>query len=411
MKNAVILQIAWRNIWRSPLRSSVLICSVALGVWAGIFIMAFANGLNQQRTESTLLTGMGHVQLHAEGYRQDPQLALFKSREEETKIKALLQNGDWRASSSRLIAEGMAASSKSASGVKLTGVNPAKEGYINRVDDKLINGKWISGDGENKLAMGKKLADKLGLSLGSRLVITTQDADDELISLAFRVEGIFRTGHRAIDEMQVFLDKEVLADALGLPSGSWHEMALLHADAHELERDRLALQEALGKKIEAASWTTLSPELGYADEMMANTLLIFMAIILFALAFGIINNMLMAVLERRRELGMLMAVGMNRIRIFNMVMLETLFISLIGGPLGMALGYITNSFFQNRGMNLSFYSEGLEEYGIDTIIYPMLEAQWYGQLALMVALTALISGLFPAIRALKMNPIETMRTL
>lgn len=411
MNTAVILQIAWRNIWRSPLRSSVLICSVALGVWAGIFIMAFANGLNQQRTESTLLTGLGHVQLHAEGYRQDPLLAKFLNEELEKQIGEQLDEGLWQDRSTRLIADGMAASSKTASGVKLIGVEPQAEGRINRVDDKLVEGQWIQSGQGNKLAMGKKLADKLGLSLGSRLVITTQGADEELISLAFRVEGIFRTGHRAIDEMQVFLDKEVLADALGLPSGSWHEMALLHADAHALEGDRVVLQEALGKKIEAASWTTLAPELGYADEMMANTLLIFMAIILLALAFGIINNMLMAVLERRRELGMLMAVGMNRLRIFGMVMLETLFISLIGGPLGIGLGYLTNAILQQRGMDLSFYSEGLEEYGIDTVIYPLLEAHWYGQLALMVALTALISGLFPAIRALKMNPIETMRTL
>lgn len=248
-------------------------------------------------------------------------------------------------------------------------------------------------------------------SIGSRLVITTQNADEELISIAFRVEGIYQTGNSAIDEMQVFTDRKQLTEHLELAPGDWHEMSILGNDPHQLEQAISAIQLAEGPAIEVVPWTVLSPELGYADEMMANSLLIFMSIILFALAFGIINNMLMAVLERRRELGMLMAVGMNKRRVFSMVMLETLMVTLLGGPTGMLLGYVTIQILLVYGLDLSLYSAGLEEYGIDTVIYPLLQAHWYAQLALMVGLTAILSGLIPAMRALRMNPIETMRSL
>lgn len=407
----IIGRVAWRNIWRSPLRSGLLISSVALGVWAGIFIMAFANGLNQQRTEAALLSGMGHLQLHSEGYRKDPKLGTVLHQQQELEAQKALEELGWPKFSTRICAEAMASSSKSASGIQLYGVDAEQEASINRVAHQLIEGEWLNGKASNTLVMGKKLADKLGLALGSRLVITTQKADEELISLAFRVGGIYRTGNRAIDEMQVFTDRSMLTEQLDLISGDWHEMSVLSNDPKRLEEPIAFLQSALGSGIEVVPWTVLSPELGYADEMMANSLLIFMSIILFALAFGIINNMLMAVLERRRELGMLMAVGMNKRRVFSMVMLETLMVTLIGGPLGMLLGYGTIQILMEYGLDLSVYSAGLEEYGIDTVIYPLLQAHWYAQLALMVGLTAVLSGLIPALRALRMNPIETMRSL
>ncbi len=407
----IIARIAWRNIWRSPQRSGLLIASVALGVWAGIFIMAFANGLNQQRTASVLLSGMGHLQLHADGYRKDPKLKTVLHQQQASAAVRALDDLGWPNFSARICAEAMASSSKSAAGIQLFGVDAEREASINRVAQKMIAGEWLNGEASNTLIMGKKLAEKLDLTIGSRLVITTQSADEELISIAFRVGGIYQTGNSAIDEMQVFTDRKQLTEHLELAPGDWHEMSILGHDPHQLEQAISAIQLAVGPAIEVVPWTVLSPELGYADEMMANSLLIFMSIILFALAFGIINNMLMAVLERRRELGMLMAVGMNKRRVFSMVMLETLMVTLLGGPTGMLLGYVTIQILLVYGLDLSLYSAGLEEYGIDTVIYPLLQAHWYAQLALMVGLTATLSGLIPAMRALRMNPIETMRSL
>jgi ABC-type lipoprotein release transport system permease subunit len=373
--------------------------------------MAFANGLNLQRKQAALMTGMGYAQIHADSYRKDPELANWLNSTLERKVHSLIENTSWTKASTRVLANGMAASSKTASGISLLGVDYLQEANLNRVAEKIIDGQWLDGSEQNEVVLGKKLAEKLDLEIGSRMVITFQSADDELISLAYKLKGIFSTGNRALDEMQVFIARDRLASQLGLPQGSWHEMALIRSNSDQLNEDIEHIQTTLGDKIEVSPWTTLVPELAYADEMMASSLLIFMSIILMALAFGIINNMLMAVLERKRELGMLMAVGMNKWKVFRMVMLETVFVSLIGGPTGMGLGYITNSILKKTGLDLSFYSEGLQEFGIDSVIFPVLEAHWYVQLAIMVVLTALISGLFPAMRALRMNPIETMRTI
>lgn len=410
MNGFLLLRISWRNIWRSPVRSLVLISSVALGIWSGVFILAFANGLNLQRTESAILSGMGHAQVHEKDYRSDPQIGLLIKG--ESIIQSIQQSSShWQEYSFRLVMDGMAASARTASGVKILGVDPELEASLNTVSEKIIEGEWLDDSSKLQIVIGQELAEKLGLKLGSRMVVTLQDANEELVSLAYRIKGIYKTGNRGIDEFQVFTLRSKMADGIGLSPDSWHELSLLHSNAETLEVDAITLQSQIGDDMEVASWRTLSPELGYADETMATMLFIFMGIILMALAFGIINNMQMAVLERKKELGMLMAIGMNRFKVFLMIVIETLLISFIGAPIGLILGACTNWILAETGLDMSFYQEGLEEFGIDSVIYPILEAYRYGQISIMVIITGLLSSLSPAYRVLRMNPIETIRSI
>ena len=130
-----------------------------------------------------------------------------------------------------------------------------------------------------------------------------------------------------------------------------------------------------------------------------------------ALAFGIVNTMLMAVLERVRELGMLMALGMRRRRVFVMIMLETMYLSTVGGPLGLLIGYTTIAYLGKRGIDLTDYSEGLEAIGYDSILYPLLQPMDYVQIVIGVILTAFLASLYPAWKAIKLRPIDALHTI
>jgi ABC-type antimicrobial peptide transport system permease subunit len=145
--------------------------------------------------------------------------------------------------------------------------------------------------------------------------------------------------------------------------------------------------------------------------MMKQVIVIFMAIIMLALAFGIVNNMLMAVLERKRELGVLMALGMNRWKVFFMIMSETLMMSLFGGVLGVALAFFSIDYFGELGITLTGFEQGLAEFGMENTIYPFLDSSSYGLFAVMVVTTALVAGLFPARFALQNNPVESIRSI
>jgi ABC-type lipoprotein release transport system permease subunit len=165
------------------------------------------------------------------------------------------------------------------------------------------------------------------------------------------------------------------------------------------------------KNYKVASWDELSPELGYAQEMMGTMVYIFMGIILLALSFGIINTMLMAVLERKKELGMLMSVGMNKLKIFMMIVLETLFLAMIATPIGMLLAKISIDYFEEHGIDLSSVSQGLESFGIGSKIYTYLPNDLYFKITLFTLIVTLIASVFPARRALKLNPVEALRSL
>ena len=156
-------------------------------------------------------------------------------------------------------------------------------------------------------------------------------------------------------------------------------------------------------------WQQLSPEAGYLVSAMNQYMFLFLFIILLALSFGIVNTMLMVILERVHELGMLMAIGMNRLRVFMMIMLETIFLSLTGGVFGIIIGYAVSKYFAKSGIDLYFWKEAFGELGYSTLIYPEIDSATIIITAIMVIIAGVVSALYPAYKALKLNPSESIR--
>ena len=157
------------------------------------------------------------------------------------------------------------------------------------------------------------------------------------------------------------------------------------------------------------TWKEIKPQLAILEGFVGVELYVILGIILFALAFGIVNTMLMVVLERVRELGMLMAIGMNKAKIFKMIMLETLLLTTTGGVVGMILSGILLLSFGHRGIDLSSVSKGMESLGYEAMIYPKISLQYYLNLSLMIIVTGVLSSIYPSRKALKLRPAEAVR--
>ena len=173
---------------------------------------------------------------------------------------------------------------------------------------------------------------------------------------------------------------------------------------------KLDLQK-INNTLDIKSWNEIAVELAYANQMLSSFLYIFMLIVLSGLSFGIINTMLMAILERKKEIGMLMSIGMTKIYIFLMICFETVFLSLVAIPFGLLITYITIDYFSVSGLDLSVVGSGLENFGVGTILYLKLPTEYYINLSLLVILISSISSIFPAIRALKINPAEATKSI
>ena len=405
---STLIKIAWRNVWRNKIRSGVVIISIVLGIWAGLFVMAMTLGLNEQRMNGAISTYLSHVQVHDAQYSKEQNINYYIQNKEKI-LNKIESDNNIKAYAKRTIVTAMAANSNGSYGVQIVGINPAEEKKLTSISDKLIEGTYLNKFKRNPIIIGNALADKLNLNLRSKIVITLQDINSNIVSTSFRVEGIFKTSSSMFDEATLFVKMDDLEQITGL-SGQIHEIAILANSIDNTEKIKSDLnKDILGSKAE--TWSDIAPELGYANEMMSRFIYIFMGIIFLALAFSIINTMLMAVLERKKELGMLMSVGMNKSRIFSMITLETLFISALATPIGMLLSFWTISYFGEVGIDLSVVAKGLESLGIGTRIYTFLPRQLYINITFLSLLVTFVSALFPARRALKLNPVEAIKAL
>jgi putative ABC transport system permease protein len=404
----MILLLSWKNIWRNKLRSIVVIIAVTLGVFAGVFIMAFMNGMVEDRIKTVIKTEISHIQIHQPRFKDNNDFSLIINNADSIVQKVMfVQNV--KAASKRIIISSLVASAETNTGVKIMGIMPDQEKKVTNIYTKIVEGNYFEGNEKNAVVIGKKLAEKLKVSLGKKIIITLQDVNKNITSGAFRIVGIFETDNSMYDEANIFVRYSNLCLLTGLQGTEAHEIAVLLDDNNKTEMVKQQLRTN-NPKLEVQDWMELSPEAGYLVSAMDQYMYIFMLIILLALCFGIINTMLMVVLERVKELGMLMAIGMNKLRVFFMIMLETIFLSLTGGGIGLIFGYLICKQLEKSGLNLYFWKEVYSSIGYSSIIYPMVDMKMIVFTTCMVILTGIFSALYPAYKALKLNPAEATRT-
>ena len=302
-------------------------------------------------------------------------------------------------------------SAEKGGGIKLVGVDPVREAEVTNIKNKLIEGNYLEPLKRGRpIVIGNKLAEKLDVKIGSKIVAGLLDVNDTPIYYQFRVGGIFQTASGPFDEGTAFVKISDLREITKLPQNVAHEIAVYVSD-EELSSSIAQNLKILFPELNIMEWFEILPELGYLTESMDYYMYIFIIIILLALGFGIVNTMLMVVLERIKELGMLMAVGMNKIRVFKMIMLETVFLCLTGGVAGILIGSLVSAYYNEKGIDLSgLYKEGLSAIGYDAVVFPELFSEMIIIITILVILTGMIASVYPAFKALKLNPADAIRT-
>jgi putative ABC transport system permease protein len=243
---------------------------------------------------------------------------------------------------------------------------------------------------------------------GSKVILSFLDVNNVQTSAVFRITGIFRTNNDMFESVSLFVPEEELRKLTGLMEGTCHRI-IAELNSEDLTGEVTSKLRESMPGLEVLSWKEIQPDLALMADFMEQIYGIFMAIILAALAFGIVNTMLMSVLERTREIGMLAAIGMNRRKIFSMIMLESVFLSLVGGVSGMAVSLAAIAATARNGINLVKYSEGMEAFGYSAHLYPSVDIKFFTITAVLIVITGILSSVYPARKALKLNPVEAIR--
>jgi ABC-type lipoprotein release transport system permease subunit len=399
-------RLAVRNVGRNVRRTAIVVTAVSVGLAGMLVAMAVNYGMIFEMVKSAIQTELAHVQIHAQGWAEQPAIELRLREDAIASIASQLD--ELRAWAPRIRGEGLIYSPRASVGVRVVAIDPEREARVSVLERSIVRGEYLDGV-PRRVLIGERLADRLVVGIGDKLVLSTQDVSGEMTGEAFRVGGTFRTASRDLDQSAVFLRLSDGQRLFAMP-GEVSEIALLADGQDEADGLKQALAGLIrpDAALELRTWKELRPFLVQMVDMFRQTGWIMYAAIFVAMAFGIANVLLMSVYERMREIGILSAIGMPPGRMVAVIVAESLVLTLVGVGIGLAVGYGAVAALSG-GIDLSAYSEGLTSLGVPPRIVPALPR---GEARLPVAIaiaTAVVASLWPALHAVRTRPAEAVR--
>jgi ABC-type lipoprotein release transport system permease subunit len=401
-------QLAWRNIWRNPRRTTVILLAVIIGVWSMVFLGALNRGTIEGMVRNAIATLTGHLQIHQNGYREDPAIenSIDTPEKVETAIRSLLPPGArWTA---RIRVNAVASNARHYSGVTLVGIDPKSEAEVSFIGSAVSQGRYLKPDDDNAILVGAAFLEKFDTRLGRKLVLMSQDDQKNIASRAFRIVGVFDAEMDSTEKQFVFVHRTAARKMLKLEKGV-SEFAVFLKDEDQLGKLQSQLQAALpSDQYDVSSWRELLPIMTALLRIMDSFIYIWTLVTFVAMGFGIVNTTLMAVFERMREFGILKALGMRPWRIIRGVLTESLILLLLGMTGGNLLAVISTWPLSRTGIDLSALAAGAEYAGMTRIIYPLIDPRDVIIANVIVLLLGLLVSLYPALKAARFKPVEAM---
>ena len=409
----MLISIAWRNLWRNKLRSAVIFMSIAIGIIGAVVSDGFMSGMTDQRANSAIANEVSNIQIHNPEYLLNEEIKYIIPNSGEI-VKKISSLPEVKGVSLRLKINSMAASADAGAGINLYGVNIIDERKVSALHNHMISGKYLENDQKLPVVIGQKLSDKLNLGLDDKLIVTLTDTTGTITSGAFNIVGIYRTSDDNFDATHVYVKRGDASKLVGYSDNVGDEIAVLLTsndltNAVTKKLNTMFAPEVQKKELIIQSWDQIQPLIKSMIDMMNYFSYLFLIIILGALAFAIINTMLMSVMERTREFGMLMALGMNKRKVFNMILTETVFLSVVGAIFGLVISILIGHYFARHGFDLSSVASGMNYLGFSSRVFFRVNNQFYVMSIIMVVIVALISGISPALKALKLQPATALR--
>jgi putative ABC transport system permease protein len=401
-----VWRMAWRNIGRSPRRTGIVVTAVAVGLAGVLLAMAVNYGMVLQMIETAIATELGHLQIHGAGFERMPGIEIRIEEGERLAAGALSGLPGLRAWAPRVRSQGLVFSPRANVGVQVVGIDPAREARVSVLADSMVSGAYLDGQ-RRKLLLGEKLADRLHVEVGDKLVLSVQDVRGEMTGEAFRVGGLFRTASRELDRGSVFLRIDEGKQLFGLGEDIT-ELVVIAEQRRRVDDLKREIEARLSGDLEVRTWEEIQPLLVYFVDLFDQMGWYVYGAVFVAMAFGIANVLLMSVYERIREIGILMAIGMGPRRLVVGIVIESLLLTLLGVGIGLAIG-VLSVWLLRDGIDLSRWAEGLTAYGIGTKIVPVIRSKDLIMPTGVSVATAVFASLWPALRAVRIRPADAVR--
>jgi ABC-type lipoprotein release transport system permease subunit len=407
---SIFLKIAWRNLLRNKRRSAITLAGIAFALTLLIFFQALIDGSNQSMLDNTIQSGIGHIQIHARGYLEEPSVDLAVPN--PARVISVAENAPEReAVAPRVYVGGLISSAEKSVGGRIIGIDPGREATVSMIDDAIVQGSYLAASDSGLALIGKRLAQILGVDLGEKIVVVVQAADGSLGAEAYRVKGLFQMNTPDLDKATVYITLKDAQRLAVLPDAVSEIVLVLRSDRRTKEvRDWLVTK--LGDpQLEVVTWRQVVPFLVLAVEIRNQFSFIVAAVVATIAAFGILNTFLMAVFERVREFGVMMALGTKPRWVVLLVVLETVVMVTVGVAFGTTFGVLISKYYEHKGIRISGLEEIAREINLNlgTVLYTELMTLHLVVLVGIVYTVSLLAVLYPSIKAARLRPVEALR--
>ena len=408
---SLTIQMAWRNVWRNPRRSVLTMSAVAFAALVLIFMLSWQFGSYETMINAAVSVHSGHLQVQARGYQEKHRMGQVVQRPEAV-IRILERMPGVKAFTTRADAFSLVSSEDRSYAALVVGIDPAREPGVSTLETFVRQGSFLSPKDRYEALLGRLLARNLKVEPGDEIVLLGQGRDGSIAASAVRVKGIFSSGQDEFDRSTLQIPLAAFQEIYAM-RGAVHQVVILGEDLDEVPRLKSELSAALGtldggKELTVLDWKELMPGLVESIQMDLISGLVFYVLLIVVVAFSIMNTFLMAIFERKREFGVLMALGSRPGRLSRMILAECGLMTGLGIGLGILLGSAVTLYYQAQGIAFSGSSEVLRQFGLPERMYPELSLLSVTAGACVVLLITSFAVIYPALKVRSLKPVEAI---
>ncbi len=404
----MLLKLAWRNIWRNKRRSLITIFSIVVAVFLAIFMRSMQLGMYDNMIRNVVGNYAGYVQVHAKGYWDEQNInnGFENNKSIRENIKSV--NGVIDIVP-RLSNFALASSNELTKGLKIIGVNIEKEKMMQPLAEKLIEGQIFKGD--NEILIGKKVGEYFHSAVGDTLVLIGQGYHGSNAAGKFKISGIVDLKNPLLNQSTVFMDLNAFQTYLDAPNIVTNLIVIKKDNVDEKKLAKSIAQKLDSKTFEVMDWHQMQPEIDQTILIDSLGGIIMISILYMIITFGIFGTVLMMVQERMYEMGILVSIGMKKIKLAIIIVYETILLSAFGVITGMIAVFPFVYYYHFNPIDLSAKDgKGIEEFGFEPFIPTLIDASIFSTHGLIILVISIIISIYPIWVILKLNPIKAMRS-